>query len=136
MGQKRERLYLTIITPEQARPLFSAEDAKLYELYFRDRKIPKTLGERIKVMLLGLKFKWQHSVERRLRESGSQKAIPVGSHKLESVVFVGTTMNNPSLKRDEHGEIFVERPIRANSDPEFQMFGPFSTRDVQNGGLY
>jgi hypothetical protein len=128
LGKEGESLYLTTITPDQAKPLFSAEDAKLYELYFRDKKVPETLKERMKVIALGLKFKWQHGVERRIKESLGQVAIPVGGHKLEKVLFLATTQDNPILKRDRYGQIYIERPIKVNSDPEFQTFGPYSTK--------
>lgn len=121
------RIYLTPITPEMAKPLSSAEDAKGYEKYFRDKAMPANLQEHIDRFILGLKFKWQYDVLKRIKGKLGTPIIPVGAHKLENVVIVASERNNPSLKKDEHGEIFTEKPIKVGIGPEFSTFGPYRT---------
>lgn len=121
------RTYLTPITPEMAKPLSSAEDAKGYEKYFRDKAMPVNLQEHIDRFILGLKFKWQYDVLKSVKGKLGTPIIPVGAHKLENVVIVASERNNPSLKKDEHGEIFTEKPIKMGVGPEFSTFGPYRT---------
>jgi len=121
------RIYLTPITPEMATPLSSAEDAKGYEKYLRDKAMPANLQEHIGRFILGLKFKWQYDVIKSVKGKLGTPIIPVGAHKLENVVIVASERNNPSLKKDEHGEIFTEKPIKMGIGPEFSTFGPYST---------
>lgn len=73
LGREGNNVYVTSITPEQVKPLFTAEAGKAYETYFRDRKMPATLQERLKVMLLGLRFNWEHGVVRRVKDKLGQK---------------------------------------------------------------
>jgi hypothetical protein len=122
-----DRVYLTPITPEMAKPLSSAEDAKGYEKYFRDKAMPANLREHIDRFVLGLKFKWQYDVLKSVKGKLGTPIIPVGAHKLENVVIVASERNNPSLKEDEHGEIFTEKPIKIGVGPEFSTFGPYRT---------
>lgn len=128
LGREGGNVYVTSITPEQAKPLFTAEAGKAYEIYFRDKKMPATLQERLKVTLLGLRFNWEHSVVRRVKDGLGQRTIPVGAHKLENVAIVATELNNPLLRKDPQGETFVPRPLKLNGDPDFKVFGPLSTK--------
>lgn len=118
------RIYLTALTPDMAQPLASAEDARGFETYFKERKVPQTLKEHMERFVLGMKFKWRHDVQKRLLH---KPIVPVGANKLENVVMLASRKGSEVLKRDEQGEIYVERPIGVNSDPDLQVFGPFST---------
>lgn len=121
------RVYLTPITPEMASPLSSAEDAKGYEKYFRDKIMPHDLHEHIERFILGLKFKWQYEVLKKIKGKFGNPIIPVGSHKLENVVIIASGANNPIFKRDEHGEIYLEKPLKMEAGPECATFGPYKT---------
>jgi len=121
------RMYITPITPEMAKPLSSEEDAKGYEKYFRDKIMPINLKEHIERFILGLKFKWQYDVLKTIKGKLGTPIIPVGAHKLENVLIIASEKNNPALKRDEHGEIYIERPIKTGIGPEFSIFGPYKT---------
>jgi hypothetical protein len=118
------RVYLTALTPEIAQPLASAEDARGFETYFKEHKAPQTLREHMERFVLSMKFKWRHDIQKRLLH---KPIVPVGANKLENVVIVATGTNSTALKKDEQGEIYTERPIRTQSDPDFQVFGPFPT---------
>lgn len=122
------RVYLTALTPEIAQPLASAEDARGFETYFKERKTPQTLREHMERFVLGMKFKWRHDVQKRLLH---KPIVPIGANKLESVVMLAVGKGSEVIKRDEQGEVYIERPIRVNSDPDFQVFGPFPTPEKE-----
>lgn len=119
------RLYLTYVSPELARPLSTAEDAKGYEKYFRDKIMPTNLQEHLDRFVLGLKFKWKHDVLKRIKSRSGTLIVPVGAHKIENVVIVAADRDNLSLKKDEEGEIYTEKPIKIGTGSGFSTFGPY-----------
>lgn len=139
LGKEKIRTYVTLITPQLAKPLSSAEDAKEFEKYFRDRQIPQTFREHAHRFILGLKFKWLHDVKARFANSKLGKnvfhtktIIPVGAHKLEHVFITAIGQNDSQsvLQTDKHGERYVNKPIKLNDDPHFRVFGPLKTPGV------
>ncbi|HUV72584.1 MAG TPA: hypothetical protein VMW25_06275 [Clostridia bacterium] len=125
VGKEGARLYLTPITPTEAQPLCSPENASGYEKYFRDKVMPANLKEHLERFILGLKFKWEYGVKMKARQKKGEAVIPVGAHKLENVVLIATQISNPSLKKDPQGEIFLENQVGLGIGTEFSVFGPY-----------
>ncbi|HUW24479.1 MAG TPA: hypothetical protein VMW04_02515 [Patescibacteria group bacterium] len=125
IGRRGARLYLTPVSPKMAQPLCSPENARGYEKYFRDKVMPANLKEHLERFVLGLKFKWEYGIQMKARQKKGEAVIPVGAHKLENVFALATKVNNPSLKRDQQGEIYIEKPVKTGTGSEFSVFGPY-----------
>ncbi len=121
------KIYLTTITPEIARPLSSTEDSKGFEIYVKGNKVPETLKEHMKKFVFNMKFIWKYHLQKNLY---NKSTVPVGEGKLENVIILSTASDSSILKKDKHGEIYVEKPIKINSDPNFQVFGPYPTKNT------
>ena len=124
-NSNQERIYLTKVEPGKAVPLLSTEDAKDFEAFLKGEKIPQNLREHFKKFILDLKFKWRHGVVRRLGNM-----VPVGEHKLENVMIIATnkTSEVKLVKKDEHGELYVDNPINLEGNSTFQVFGPYPSK--------
>jgi hypothetical protein len=124
-GDRETRTYLTKVEPGKAVPLMSAEDAKDFEAFLKGDKIPQNLRERIRKYVLYAKFKWRHGIIRRMGNM-----VPVGDDKLENVIVVATTSGFArKIKKDEHGELYLEKPVSLEGDDNFKVFGPFPSKD-------
>jgi hypothetical protein len=73
--------------------------------------------------ILTLKFKWRYGIVKRLLK---KPVVPIGKDKLENV-FVLATRVGSELKKDGHGEVYVDRAVNIDSDSRFEVFGPFKT---------
>ena len=124
--ESQMRIYLTKIAPEETTPLMSEIDAKKFEAYLKGEKIPQNLKEQMEKFMLDLKFKWRHGIVRKFTHM-----VPVGEHKLQNVfaLAISKGQENQVLKRDENGEIYVEKPIQLKEDRNFSVFGPFPTKN-------
>lgn len=117
--------YLTTITPDIAKPLSSASDATDFEKYFKTHEIPQTLKEHAKKFVLGLKFKWNYKVRKKMF---GRPIVPIGEDKLENVLVFAISAGSNVLKKDGEGEFYVDRQINIHSDPDFRVFGPFDLK--------
>lgn len=122
LGFDNSKTYLTKLTPDIAKSLASKEDSIGFQKYFKDRIMPQSLKEHIERFVLAMKFKWRHDV---LKNIFKQPIVPVGEHKLENVILLACSKENNPLKKDEMGEVYIERKINTHNDPEFSVFGPF-----------
>ena len=105
-----EKIYLTTVPPDKAKPLMNEKDAKDFEALIRGKKFG--LLRKYQLILL---FKWRHKV---VRKFGNM--VPVGKHKLE-YCFKLKVKNKKVLKKDVYGELYIVRPIRLKNDSNFNV---------------
>jgi hypothetical protein len=122
---EKSKTYLTAITPDIAKPLSSTSDAEGFEKYFKTHEVPQSLHEHINRFILGVKFKWSHEIQKKML---NRPIVPVGEDKLENALILAVSASSSVLKKDNGGEIYVDRQINIHSDPDLQVFGPYNLK--------
>ena len=118
---KGNRLFLSKVTPQDAKPLMSEEDTDDLEAIISGNFDVNSLRSKARRHIVSMKFKWRHGIVRRFGNM-----VPVKPSKLEYVVILAAN-SSYAHKFDEYGEIYTDKPILREGDPNFYIFGPFRT---------
>ena len=121
---QKGKIYLTTVPPGKARPVFSQKEEETFRQYLSGKKRVSNLKSWQEKAVLSFKLNWYFGF---LGLICKQPIIPIGAHKLEYFLVL-TPKKRHLLKRDQYGQVYVEKPINLKGDSFFEVSGPFHTK--------